>query len=610
MKKLLNSLFTFDYFVNFFIFLSVVSVYIHHLSPSIYGFDSGDFTSAIITKGIPHPSGYPLYTMLGIIANSLPFNQTVAWKVGIVSAIFSAVSVVLVYLITKLLVNNKLISLIVSFTIAFFYPFWLYAEVVEVFALHVFFVILLLYVGICFYLSGKRYYLFLIAFVAGLSLTNNLSVLLIFPSIFILIMRWWREFNLKKIFYSTTFFVLGLLPYLYLPIAALNNPEINSVGEVTIQNFFRVVLRSDYGWKLESEYTFSTDQVNFYLSYLITELRIAVLALVAIGFAHLIHKGKILITLTLFTGFLFTGPIFFTYSRWILSTEADLGILERFFIVPSVILLFFVPFGIQALTSLCNAFLKKIMKRLVHIPANRSYSLLIILIFLLLPYSIFIKNNHRTDFHDVWIGNNLGNDVLKPLPLNSIVILYSDTPVFNASHMQFAYNFRQDVFMPSDYRYVSKYLSNHKRLNQEKINLKNKFPEIDNQTLLLLTLNKFRNSHSVFYLFPIQVDKKYSVNVEFIPYGVLWKLASDKDLQISQTDFEKQQQLLLNNLQFREPESKYDPVVSSNYNFLNITSIYAQAYLNTGNYLRIHYMDSAKANAYEEKAYKFNPLVR
>ena len=127
-----------------FLFYLTFFVYVHNLSPSVYGGDSGDLLSAAITKGVPHPSGYPLFTILGILFLKFPINATPAWKVGLVSALFSSLTVITAYLLVYQLVKNRYYSIICSLTLAFIYPFWLYSEIVEVFTLHSFFILFLL----------------------------------------------------------------------------------------------------------------------------------------------------------------------------------------------------------------------------------------------------------------------------------------------------------------------------------------------------------------------------------------------------------------------------------------------------------------------------------
>src|SRR3989344_4086918 len=147
-----------DFFIPFLLFFCVFFVYLHNLSPSIYGYDSGDFATAIIAKGIPHPSGYPLYTMLGILFNMLPIGQAIAWKIGLVSVFSSAFAVLFSYFIILELLKNRTAAVFGALSIAFFYPFWLYAEVVEVLALNSFFVVLLIFLAVKFHKTKKMFF--------------------------------------------------------------------------------------------------------------------------------------------------------------------------------------------------------------------------------------------------------------------------------------------------------------------------------------------------------------------------------------------------------------------------------------------------------------------
>src|SRR3989338_1123492 len=124
-------------FVVLFIFFSVL--YISLQSQSIYGGDGGDFASAVVSRGIPHPPGYPLFTALGITLETLIPGGSVAWKMTFLSSIFGVLSLCVIYLLLLRLNVNRWASFITVATLGFSYPFWLYSEVLEVFSLNTFF---------------------------------------------------------------------------------------------------------------------------------------------------------------------------------------------------------------------------------------------------------------------------------------------------------------------------------------------------------------------------------------------------------------------------------------------------------------------------------------
>ncbi|MDE2591196.1 MAG: DUF2723 domain-containing protein, partial [Patescibacteria group bacterium] len=231
-----------------FIFISIV--YLLHLSPSVYGGDAGDFISAIVSFGVPHPSGYPLFTVLGILANMLPFSATPAWKIGLVSALASSATITIIYLLIHKLTKSILLALTTATTLAFFYLFWLYAEIVEVFALNNFFFVFLLYLAVLYREKLVKKYLYIMSFVLGLSFANHEITILLVPSLFILVLsaNWKILLQWKTVILCFVLFAGGLLPYIYIPFAASHNPVINWDNASTLQNFLHLVLRRDYSW--------------------------------------------------------------------------------------------------------------------------------------------------------------------------------------------------------------------------------------------------------------------------------------------------------------------------------------------------------------------------
>src|SRR5512132_3076673 len=71
-------------------------VYVQTLSPTVawvnQGEDSGDLLAAAATLGIAHPTGYPLFVLLGRAASWIPIGA-VAFRINLVAALAGAASV-------------------------------------------------------------------------------------------------------------------------------------------------------------------------------------------------------------------------------------------------------------------------------------------------------------------------------------------------------------------------------------------------------------------------------------------------------------------------------------------------------------------------------------
>jgi hypothetical protein len=77
-----------DFIAAALVFVITLGVYLATLSPSVTLEDSGELITGAATFGVPHPPGYPLWTMSGFLfAHLIPFGN-VAWRVNLESAFF------------------------------------------------------------------------------------------------------------------------------------------------------------------------------------------------------------------------------------------------------------------------------------------------------------------------------------------------------------------------------------------------------------------------------------------------------------------------------------------------------------------------------------------
>ena len=83
------------------LFLAFLALYVRTAAPSVLSGDAAEFQLAAPLLGVPHPTTYPLYVLLGKLATlALPFGD-LAWRVTIVSAVCAAVAVALFFLLAR-----------------------------------------------------------------------------------------------------------------------------------------------------------------------------------------------------------------------------------------------------------------------------------------------------------------------------------------------------------------------------------------------------------------------------------------------------------------------------------------------------------------------------
>src|SRR5204863_2097370 len=123
------------------------------------------------------------------------------------------------------------------------YVFFLYSVTPEVFALLDLFVIILVLVAIRWQQTHQDIWLYVGAFVFGLSLTHHHMVLFLVPAMWVL---YWLErkhmvWNLQKICGCIGLFFAGLFPYGYVFIGGHGHAMINWDRPVDLHSFIQLV---------------------------------------------------------------------------------------------------------------------------------------------------------------------------------------------------------------------------------------------------------------------------------------------------------------------------------------------------------------------------------
>ncbi|OGK17805.1 hypothetical protein A2866_02255, partial [Candidatus Roizmanbacteria bacterium RIFCSPHIGHO2_01_FULL_39_8] len=250
-----NKVVVFFWLASFFIPLAIYTI---TLAPTITFGDSGELVTAAYHLGISHPPGSPFWTILAKLFTLIPVNS-VAWRVNFSSAFFSSISASLFFLVLLYVTNLFNIkarkvyvySLLLISTLLFSFSktTWTVSVIAEVWSLNNLLFCMLLLTLFSWVRSKKPKFLYLSAFLFGLSLATHYLVLILLPTLII-----WVFLNdvgiikrYKVVFFVTLFFLLGLSFYLYLPIRARANPAINWGRPDTIQSFIQYIQRKQFG---------------------------------------------------------------------------------------------------------------------------------------------------------------------------------------------------------------------------------------------------------------------------------------------------------------------------------------------------------------------------
>jgi len=239
----------------FLMFVLPFVVYLRTLAPTVYGLDSAELATAAYTLGLLRSPGYPLYLLVGKLFTYLPWGD-VGYRMNLMSAVFGAMTVVLLYRIVYHLVGRPLIAATVALFFAFTYYFWAASVVAEVYTLYAFLMACLILLLLAWSRTGDSRLLYAVAFIYGLSFSNTPVAALLAPGLAFFTLATDRRQVLKpgNILTIALFFALGLSVYLYFPLRYLADPPFNYVGQYDgTGHFWKVNLTSWSGlWWLIS----------------------------------------------------------------------------------------------------------------------------------------------------------------------------------------------------------------------------------------------------------------------------------------------------------------------------------------------------------------------
>ena len=136
-----------DYVIALIIGLAGFALYAATAAPSVATLfdDSLEFQVVLPTLGIAHPSGYPLYTLLGkLFTLLLPFRDA-AGRANLLSALCAGAALGVLYLLAQKVAGNRAAAATATALFALSPAWWSQATIAEVYALHGLFVVLFLY---------------------------------------------------------------------------------------------------------------------------------------------------------------------------------------------------------------------------------------------------------------------------------------------------------------------------------------------------------------------------------------------------------------------------------------------------------------------------------
>ncbi|MCX7737562.1 MAG: DUF2723 domain-containing protein [Candidatus Kapabacteria bacterium] len=250
-------------------FLIPFIIYIITAAPDVTFTDSGELAGAAVTLGVAHPTGYPLFTILGFLWSLLPLPFSKIYSLNLFSGFLTSLSSLAFFIIAKTIflhlpeLNKSEISvtikkgqkgkktssifkkldenniLLLSFISALFFSFaltiWSQAVYIEVYSLQILIInlVILFLIKATFEEENKARYFLLSALMLGLGFTNHMSSIMLIPAFIFIFFKQPAEtwnFTPQRLKFGLILlitFLLSLSLYIYLPLRSSALPEFN-----------------------------------------------------------------------------------------------------------------------------------------------------------------------------------------------------------------------------------------------------------------------------------------------------------------------------------------------------------------------------------------------
>src|SRR6059036_1597059 len=112
----------------------VFVIYALGACPTVYVGDSGELVTAVHLLGIPHPTGYPLYVLLGKLWTVLLPVGSIAWRMSLFSALCAAVACAALHVVARRAALDRPAAIVTALLAAFGPSFWGEANVQRVYS--------------------------------------------------------------------------------------------------------------------------------------------------------------------------------------------------------------------------------------------------------------------------------------------------------------------------------------------------------------------------------------------------------------------------------------------------------------------------------------------
>jgi tetratricopeptide (TPR) repeat protein len=501
----------------FLLFTSMYGVYLLTVCPTVYLGDSGELTAAAFCLGIPHNSGYPLYSLLGKLFCLIPVGN-IGFRMNLMSSFFAVLTVWLVYSLIVRWTSCKLAGLVAAAILAFSPVFWLETVSAEVYPLHSFFIALLMRVLLWWDEKKEFYRLIVLVLLTGFSFGNHMQTVMLAPAVLWMVFSGDRRalLDVRRSLILSFFFLTALSVYVYLPIRTDAGAAIHWGDPNSLYRFFAHVSgsahRTAYVFNLSGWDYLKRSEANLWLACSAFGL---ILLLALWGWLKLASKRwqwffVLLVVFDLFYA-VFLNTVSVEVTPFMIATGIGLALLMGIGIADVL----------RRVENLSRV--GRITQRLI-----RGACGVVPVIFMILNFSLCDQSRNYTGYEQAL-------NMLMTTQYNDILFMSGDNYVFPVTYGRLVERMREDVSLYDRYNLIFQMPSMELQGRSQTKTWEEKRDQFEKDIITK------RARRHVFYgsfgPYAISMPEGYTL----VPYGVLHKVVKEKatlDLQAIERTWE------------------------------------------------------------------------
>ena len=289
----------------------VLAAYLRTMGQTVGAADTFEFQVVAPTLGIAHPTGYPLFILIGKLFSLIPIGS-VAWRVNLVSVTFATATATLLYFLLARLTGQRAVAALAALCLASSRVFWSQAVVAEVYPLNAAFataILFMLIVGQDAGSSTRRRWLCALAALYGLSLTHHLTMVILAPAIALGV--WFARPGLRRWEWLLVggCFLAPLLIELYIP---LRWPALHNGAWMPLKDFLAWITGQQFGGAVQLGLWRDVTRWRIVGELMLQAFGPVGATLAALGWAWLVARRRRIAAMTLvaFAGYFAYGLIY------------------------------------------------------------------------------------------------------------------------------------------------------------------------------------------------------------------------------------------------------------------------------------------------------------